>query len=345
MKLLTKTIFALSAMLFAVANATENEIEILDLDVIAYEDFASEDPEAMTVLKKALFEKGIVGIKGIPGYKEKVFKYIETARAFSALPEEVKLAYAPDRASGDVFGYERAKEKFKRPDGRWFIDDLKISYYYLAPDNPVNKWPVEIDLRGPCEDLGNLMADMGRAVMTKIGLVGPQTGLVVDDYAFGRMLYYRKSIDGASDNPYWCGAHFDHGMFTALLPGFYFADGEAIAEPIEAGLFVKNDPNGNFKKVIANDPDVLMFQVGEFGQLISDDGIRATEHRVHKASGTIERYTMALFFAPPMDSVIHSYSELAKDTRYEGMSGDPCSFRKWHENSLKRYLVTEEDSK
>lgn len=335
----------MSAMLFTAVNAMENDIEILDLDVIAYEDFASENPEAMAVLQKALLEKGIVGIKGIPGYKEKVFKYIETARAFSALPEEVKITYSPNRANGDVLGYERAKEKFKRPDGKWFIDDLKISYYSLVPDSPYNKWPVEMDLSGPFEDLGKLMADMGRAVMTKIGLVGSETGLVVDDTAFGRMLHYRKSVDGTPDNPYWCGAHFDHGMFTALLPAFYFANGEAIAEPIEAGLFVKNDPNGNFKKVIANDPDVLMFQVGEFGQLISNDGIRATEHRVHKAQGIIERFTLALFFAPPMDSIIFSSSELTKDSRYEGMAGDPCTFRTWHENSLKRYLVTEEDPK
>lgn len=38
--------------------------------------------------------------------------------------------------------------------------------------------------------------------------------------------------------------------------------------------------NGEEQQVL--DLDVMMFQVGEFGQLASNDGIRATEHRVHR---------------------------------------------------------------
>jgi isopenicillin N synthase-like dioxygenase len=69
-----------------------------------------------------------------------------------------------------------------------------------------------------------------------------------------------------------------------------------VPEPPEAGLFVK--VQGTFKKVAA-DPEVMMFQVGEFGQLVTNDAIRATEHRVHKAPDSIERYAMALFFNAP----------------------------------------------
>ncbi|CDR34845.1 hypothetical protein [Criblamydia sequanensis] len=73
------------------------------------------------------------------------------------------------------------------------------------------------------------------------------------------------------------------------LPGVYFAKGEQIQEPMEAGLFVRTSEEAPFKKVVSDDLDVMMFQVGEFGQLVKDDGIRATEHRVHKALGAIER--------------------------------------------------------
>src|SRR5579872_313811 len=103
--------------------ANEEPIEILALDIIPYEAFVQNDPEALTILGKALHEKGIVGIRGIPGYKEKVLKFIETARAFSALPEEVKESYAPNHDLGETFlGYEKGKEKFKRPDGQWVVD-------------------------------------------------------------------------------------------------------------------------------------------------------------------------------------------------------------------------------
>jgi len=322
----------------------KDAVEILSLDVISYDALIKEDSESLAVLEKALHEKGIVGIKGIPGCKEKVLKFIENARMFSALPEEVKERYAPDHSRGEMFlGYEKGKEKFKRPDGRWVVDDLKVSYYAFVPESPLNKWPLEVDLKTPFQDLGDLMSEMGKTVMEKIGLIGPSTGIYIDGVPrIGRMLYYRKSIEGTPDNPFWCGAHFDHGMFTALLPAFYFANGKQIEEPMEAGLFIRIKSDGAFKKIIANDPDVMMFQVGEFGQIVTDDAIQATEHRVHKAWGPIERYTMALFFDPPMETVVHSHSKLTKDARYGGEPGMPCSYRQWHEESFKRYIVKDE---
>lgn len=314
-------------LVFSVAVCEER----LDLQIITYEDLVNEKAEALALLKEALYEQGIVGVKGIPGYKEKVERYIETARGFSALPEEVKEQYAPKK--GDMFlGYERGKEKFKRPDGKWVIDDLKTSYYALVPDTDTNRWPNEVDLRSGFQDVGTVMAQVGEMVMRKVGLIED-----LSDHAFGRMLYYRKSSDSREENPYWCGAHFDHGLFTALLPAFYFVEGEAVKEPDEAGLFVRT--GGTFKKVVSDDPDVLLFQVGEYGQLMTDDGIRATEHRVHKAEGNVERFTLALFFSPPMDTGIFSRSELTKDARYGGEVGEFCTYRHWHEESFKRYIV------
>jgi isopenicillin N synthase-like dioxygenase len=335
-----------SVILFlAVAHyGVAEEIEILELDVIPYEAFMQDDPDALRLLDRALHEKGIVGIRGIPGYREKVAKLIETARAFSALPEEVKEMYAPNHDLGETFlGYEKGKEKFQRPDGKWVVDDLKISYYGFVPNNRENKWPLEIDLKTPFQDMGQLMADMGEVVMKKIGLVGLKTGISLDGIPrLGRMLYYRKNTDSRNDNPFWCGAHFDHGMFTTILPAYYFMNGEVVLEPKEAGLFVRTGSDVPFKKVVADDPEVMMFQVGEFGQLATDDTIRATEHRVHKADSSIERYTMALFFDAPMEAEIRSYSELTQDARYEGKAGDPCTYLQWHVNSFNRYIVKED---
>src|SRR5690606_5410377 len=102
--------------------------EVLDLDVISYEKLTDGDSAALQILDKALHEKGIVGIRGVPGYKEKYEQFIKTAREFSQLPEEIKERYQPNRELGETFlGYEAGKEKFQRPNGEWVVDDLKTS--------------------------------------------------------------------------------------------------------------------------------------------------------------------------------------------------------------------------
>lgn len=320
-----------------VAGALQSEE--LSLQVLSYDLFMQEDRGTLERLQKALYEDGIVGIQGVPGYAEKMSQFIEEARAFAALPEEVKEHYAPNRERGDLFlGYEKGKERFKRSDARWVVDDLKVSYYAFVPDQPQNRWPVETELQKSYLELGNLMSDMGEAVMKKIGLIGSSTGICLDGIPrVGRMLYYQKSGDTRQDNPYWCGAHFDHGLFTVITPASYFERGEKIDEPSEAGLFV--NVRGEFKKVPA-DPSIMIFQVGEFAQLVTNDAIRATEHRVEKAKGLVERYALALFYDAPLDTTVQSTSILTQDARYG--EGTSCTYERWHEESFKRYLVKDE---
>lgn len=309
--------------------------DVLDLDIIPYEKLVEGDRDYLQIMNTALHEKGIVGVRGIPGYREKYEQFVAVARAFSALPDDVKENYQPNRGIGEWTGYEVGKEKFRRPNGDWVVDDLKVSYYATIPDNAHNRWPTELDLKTSYEELGQIMGQMGKLVMDKVALFENRDGFQIGDDQVGRMLYYKKS--DSQDNPYWCGAHFDHGLFTAILPAVYFVNGKQIDEPEEAGLFVRTSNDVPFKKVIANDFDVMMFQVGEFGQLASSDTIRATEHRVHKATGAVERYTMAVFFRGPWNAPLYSQSVLTKDARFG--EGDSCTYQQWHEASLKRYEV------
>ncbi|MCH9614008.1 MAG: hypothetical protein SP1CHLAM54_10170 [Chlamydiia bacterium] len=315
-------------------------VETLDLDVISYEDFVA--GKAHETIESALHGNGIIGIKGIPTYKEKSERLLATLREFHQLPEEVKEQYAPDRTKNELFdGYEVGKERFLDDEGNWVVDDLKVSYYVTYPQMNHNKWPRELDLKTPCMDLSALMSEMGIALMREVGLIGEATGIEIgDEPRTVRMLYYRKGQEDMGKDRHWCADHFDHGMFTVLLPSIYFVDGEKIDEPLEAGLFVEVD--GVKKKVVANDPDVLLFQVGEFGQLATNDAIRATKHSVNKAIGPIERFTMAFFFNAPMDSLIHSTSELTSNQRYPGEAGDPCTYGEWHENTFNLFLIKDE---
>lgn len=328
-------------LLFALAlcSLTAASSPQLALHVISYEKLDQNDPETLQALRYALYEEGIVGIRGIPGYSEKLAQFIEAARRFSMLPEKTKEQYS--RKPGEMFlGFEQGKEKFKLPNGTWVIDDQKASYYAMIPDCKENKWPSEIDLRSFFQEIGMLMRKIGITVMEKIELLSPDTGLSGQDVTTsGRMLAYRENIGAVQGNPFWCGAHFDHGLFTSLLPAFYFSGGRPIAEPDEAGLFIRTRSSQEFQKVAA-DPDVMLFQVGEFGQLATNDAIRATEHRVHKAElEGIERYTMATFFNASSETLVFSRSELTSDPRYGASSGEPCTYQRWHEASFQRYIV------
>jgi len=313
--------------------------ENLLLDVVSYDQLVQGDVQALQILNEALYTKGIVGVRGIPGYKDAYKRFIKVAREFSILPEEIKEQYKPNRFLGETFlGYEAGKEKFRRENGDWIVDDLKTSYYAFIPDSVKNKWPLEVNLQEPFQGLGLIMAEMGELIMRKIGLLEGAIDLPLEkDSRCGRMLYYRKSDN--NENPYWCGAHFDHGLFTAILPAIYFIDGKQISEPEEAGLFIRTSKEVDFKKVLVDDLDVMMFQVGEFGQLVMNDTIKATEHCVQKAVGAIERYTLAVFFAAPMDVSISSISVLTDDARYGAKKGEASTFRQWSNASFERYLV------
>lgn len=88
--------------------------EMIELDVIPYEKLIQGDFDTLRTLDKALHEKGIVGVRGVPGYKTKYEQFIHAAKSFSALPEDVKETYKPNRALGETFlGYEMGKEQFK----------------------------------------------------------------------------------------------------------------------------------------------------------------------------------------------------------------------------------------
>lgn len=316
------------ARAFAVGSPPHAALQKVPLTILTFEELQSGSTTTVAALTKALNEQGIVGIRGIPNFQQLMSEFIQSARIFSALPEGEKERYAPDRNKGEFAGYEIGAEKFTRPDGVEVVDRSKASYYAFVPDHSANKWP-ESDLKDRFQDIGALMVDVGLKVMQQVGLA---QAICLGENQVGRMLHYREGCQVDK----WCGAHFDHGVFTALLPAVYFNEyGQQISEPEEAGLFVRAADDTDFKKVTSDDPDVMLFQAAEFGQLATNDTIRATEHVVEKASGHVERYTMALFFTAQMDFEIASTSRLTQDARWG--QGKSCTFGDWHQRSLDRY--------
>lgn len=315
----------------------------MELEIIAYNDlFGPEQSQIIDKIKSALFNTGIVGLRGIPGYVEKAEHFIKTAQAFSNLDESIKQRYAPVRDAGDTEGYELGAEWFKDSRGEWQVDDKKASFYAFVPDKPQNKWPKEIDLKSAYLDLGELIFKTGKTLLNIIG-INKDIGIDLDKMTgYGRMLHYHKDQETYASNPDWCGAHFDHSVFTGLMPAYYFKDGVEVDEPEEAGLYIIPRNGTSFEKVYANDKSVLLFQVGEFAQLATHDKILATQHIVKKAKGNIDRYTLAIFHSPDDHTQINSKSELAKDSRYLSNMKDDGSilYKEWETASFERYRAT-----
>lgn len=312
----------------------------MEITIIAYNDLINPNAkDSHEKLASALLNQGLVAIQGIPDYPEKSKAYIDSLREFSALPEEIKNTYAPDRDSGQTEGYELGAEWFKNAAGEWQIDDKKASFYAFVPDNAKNIWPREIDLKTPYLSLGALIFNTGKHILNVLGL-NQAMGLNLDGiYGYGRMLHYHKEKDLTDSNPDWCGAHLDHGLLTGLMPAYYFREGQWVDEPEEAGLYIVPSSGSQFEKVHAIDRNLLLFQVGEFGQIASNDRIKATRHIVKKAKGGIDRYTLAVFLNAAPETRIHSSSQLAADERYASNQDKDgyITYGAWDKASFERY--------
>lgn len=315
----------------------------LDLRVLSYDElFTSPSQESTRLLTEALLTQGLVGIRGVPDYKEQVQTFVSAARAFSALDEKTKMKYAPQRDSGDAMGYELGAEQYKDESGVLQTDDQKASYYAEIPEVPNNKWPTEHDLKTPYLELAWTMFHTGKKVLNILGL-NESLGIDLDKvYGWGRFLHYHKEGSLTNSNPLWCNEHCDHGILTGLIPSFYFQNGVECKEPEEAGLFVRPSNVETFAKVPNDDKTLMLFQMGEFGQLASNDGMKATKHKVQKALGSIERFTFALFINASNETCIRSRSSLTENERFRRSMSDDFTLRfgAWHEATLDYFRVS-----
>ncbi len=296
----------------------------------------------LQLIERALLQKGIIGIQHIPGFEKRTQAYINAAREFAQLSPIIKQGYAPNRDAGVTEGYELGAEWFLTQSGEWRKDDKKASYYAHIPDRESNVWPKEMNLRTPYLQLGELIFATGKKLLTAIG-IDETVGLPHDSLnGYGRMLHYHQEVELLNNNPDWCGAHFDHGLFTGLIPAYYFCDGKEVAEPEEAGLYIVSTDGVDFEKVDVTDKSVLLFQVGEFAQLLTDDRIKATQHKVKKSCEGVERYSFALFYSPDKSITIGSKSILNKDDRYTAQQSalGSISYGQWEEASYRRYRAT-----
>lgn len=262
-----------------------------------------------------LCNDGFIAIKNVPDFFNCYQSFLEAAIKFIALNDEEKEKYIPTNYY--ISGWSYGAESYNN-----IQDKYKGSYYAEYPDSSENIWPDLLNFRGSYLKLANIIFEVGKQVLS---LINCYTGGLS---ATARMLYYNsiEEMNESEKNQNWCGLHRDHSLFTGLCSAAYLKDGNVIPEPADCGLIIEG-------KKITYDTDVLLFQVGEAAELISNGKITATNHRVKKAHGIrCERYTFAIFFNADPNFKIHSNVLKYNDRFHSGMK-----YKDWFEAAFKRY--------
>jgi len=260
--------------------------------------------------------KGFIAIGEVPGFIEAYERFLSTAQEFTALPTKVQAECTPELSFAR--GWSRGIEVF---DGK--KDTYKGSYYACIPDDSSNIWPNQLPLfRKYFVEVSNHIARVGKEILPLVGMQEETTCVT-------RMLHYGAISENEDDgNPYWCGLHRDHGLFTGLCPEVYFREGKRSPKPERSGLHIL-DAEISLK-------GVMMFQIGESLEVYTNGSVRATEHYVQKAFGGYERYTMASFFQASDDLKLSCTNPDVID-KYSDRYSSNMTFKTWNDRSLAKY--------
>lgn len=320
-RLFSIVIFYCLLFSYSFANPEQDLVKKLDIKIFQYDDLRQKKDE----MKAYMHEYGFVAIRGVPEFVKKRENYLRMAQEFVLTDDDLKSSVSAVEG-GSIAGWTRGKEKF-----RGQVDAYKGSYYaFIKSHEEQNIWPSQQlwsqaeEFKRAYIELADLMFNTGREVLSIIGLEFDKLS------ATGRMLHYASVQEGdESNNPYWCGMHRDHGLFTGLISSAYKKDGKIVPEPSGAGLYIRD-------KKVKIPADILVFQVGETSDLITNHDIVATDHYVKKAPSGFERFTFALFFDLDDDYKIYTNNvDPQCQSRYQyGMT-----YKEWCRKSIDRYKV------
>lgn len=276
-------------------------------------------PSSSVDLIQEFHDKGYVAVKGVPNFPQAYQEFISSARAFITLPLAEKNKFKS--LDTDSRGWWDGTETLNGVQ-----DSHKGSYYAWLPEENCapNIWPEVHNFEASYKTLAGIMYKIGKEVLSIVE--SPSSGTK----GLGRMLYYSpaQTDDG---NANWCGKHLDHGLFTVLCPEIYEKEGAIVSKPKGSGLYILD-------KEISIPDDVLIFQIGEVMELITDGAIRATEHFVKKAYDGYGRYTFAFFCDPPFDLRINCSNPIVME-KYKDRYTPNMTYEEWNDRSIRLHSL------
>lgn len=285
------------------------------IKVFQYSQLAEKGPEMTAEFKRV----GYIAIDGVPEFEEAYQQFQGASNKFVKLSEADQAKCTPSNYAAR--GWSRGVEVFNG-----HRDTYKGSYYAAIPDDGTNIWPEEIlpELKDAYQNVAMMVLNVAREVL-------PLIGFDHEIQALGRMLDYQAVPEGANDgNPNWCGNHRDHGVFTGLCPEVYYNDaGEVVVRPEGSGLYIEGRP-------VAPPRNLMLFQMGEFMELMTNGAVRATDHWVQKAPSGYRRSTLAVFI-DPLDEITVTCTDEAVKEKYADRYADGITYEEWGNRSLAKY--------
>ncbi len=321
---------------------------MVSLPVLDLQDFdaPASRPAFLRALRTATRDVGFFYLVGHGVPASQVQELFELSRRFFALPEAEKLAI--QMANSRHFrGYTRLGDERTggRVDWREQIDiGLEVPALEVNADDPPwrrlqgpNQWPGSLPaLRAAALDWHEAAAGVARRLLRAFALALDQPADSFDALLRPlpnqviKMIRYPGRDVAAGDQG--CGAHKDSELLTLLLQdevgGLQVQDLEGgwIDAPPRAGSFVVN--------------------TGELLELASNGYLRATVHRVLAPVAGTERFAIAFFLAPDLNSTVPQLKLspwLASEAR--GPASDPANplYRDVGLNTLKGRLRSHPD--
>jgi isopenicillin N synthase-like dioxygenase len=287
----------------------EPVMDTLDLPVVDFSDFHGPNRATFVAeLGSALERYGFVAVSSHGIDVEVLREAYATARAFFALPAEVKRQYE-DAATGRQrgytgFGVEHAKDS-KVGDlkeffqvGRQLPEDHPL---VLSGGMPRTPWPSEVSefervFSGLFARFDAFANDLLEAICEHLGLEHDSLGrAVAGGNSVNRIIHYPPVDGDAPRGAVRAAAHEDINLLTVL---------PASTEP---GLELL-DPSSNTWRAVYAPPNVMVCDTGDIMQRLTSRRLPATTHRVVNPPGSanVARLSMPFFVHPRPDWVIES---------------------------------------
>jgi isopenicillin N synthase-like dioxygenase len=293
------------------------------LKTFQYTELSARSGDIMSEFKT----KGYIAIEGVPGFTNAYQDFLQVAQQFIALSPEEKEKCTPSNFESKGWAY--GKEQLYKG----LPDSFKGSYYVRVPDraDDPNVWPESLPaFKAKYLALCDIMQETGKIIF-------PLVSMTYSAHSLGRMLYYGPVTPETNDkNPHWCAVHRDHGGITLLGAEVFFKDGQPIDKPKGSGLYI-------LEEEISCPTHIMLCQIGEWPELLTDGKVNATLHHVKKALNGASRYAFALFMDPDNNQTVQCNNpDVLK--KYEDRYKPGIDYTGWNDASLKKYNPKESNS-
>lgn len=289
-------------------------------------------------LRRVTHEVGFFYLTGHGIASEFITEFVETARAFFALPEEAKLRLE-NTQSPHFRGYTRIGGELTQGKIDW-REQLDIGPERPALDRAIftedfwtlqgpNPWPEELPrLRELSERWIAELSELSRKLLSEwavaLGAPADHFANAFDDLSAPLLKIVRYPGSSGDAPTQGVGAHKDLGVLTLL----YVEDGKDGLQVEYNGEWIDAPPvSGAF-----------VVNIGEMLEIATDGYLKATLHRVISPAEGTDRISFPFFYAPRLDASIPKV-ELADELKpfAHGVSQEPDNVLHpiFGENSLK----------